>query len=104
MDRWKQCWTQHYISPGEILGIARGTGILHRLENLNNINVNSWANSEIVHIIREQNTEMAWTLDSRKSHMQLPVFSEFHATVDYSSLERHSLGSVHSSCEKYPQK
>jgi hypothetical protein len=66
---------------------------------LNNINVNGWANSEIVHIIKEQNTEIAWALDRRKSHMQLPVFSKLHATVDYSSLEHQSLGSVHSSCE-----
>jgi hypothetical protein len=71
---------------------------------LNNINVNWWANSEIVHITREQNTEIAWALDSRKSHIQLPVFSKLHATADYGSLERHFLGSVHSSCENQPQK
>jgi hypothetical protein len=66
---------------------------------LNDINVKGWANSEIAHIIREQNTEIAWALDSRKSHIQLPMFSKLHATVDYGSLERHSLGSLHSSCE-----
>jgi hypothetical protein len=60
---------------------------LGRLDNLNNINVNGWANSEIVHIIREQNTEIAWGLDSRKSHIQLPVFSKLHVTVDHGSLE-----------------
>jgi hypothetical protein len=74
---------------------------LHRLEDLNNINVNGWANSEIAHIIREQNTEIAWALGSRKSHIQLPMFSKLHATVDYGSLERHFLGSVDSSCENY---
>jgi hypothetical protein len=72
---------------------------LHRLENLNNINVNGWENSEIVHITRDQNTEIACVLDSRKSHIQLPMFSTLHATVDSGSLERHSLGSVRSSCE-----
>jgi hypothetical protein len=29
---------------------------------LSNIKVNGWANSEIVHIIREQNPEIAWLL------------------------------------------
>jgi hypothetical protein len=72
---------------------------LHRLEDLNNINVNGWANSETVHIIREQNKEIAWALDSRKNHIQLPMFSKLHATVDYGLLKRHSLGSVHGSCE-----
>jgi hypothetical protein len=72
---------------------------LHRLENLNNIKANGWANSEIVHIIREQNTEIAWSLDSRKGHTQLPMFSKIHATVDYGSLEHRSLESAHSSCE-----
>jgi hypothetical protein len=72
---------------------------LPRLENLSNIKVNNWANSEIVHIIREQNTEIAWALDSRRSQIQLPMVSKLHATVDYGSLERHSFGSVHSSCE-----
>jgi hypothetical protein len=77
------------------------SGRLDRLKNLNNINVNvnGWANSEIVHIIREQNTEIAWALDSRKSDIQLSMFSKLHATVDYGSLECNSLGSVHSSCE-----
>jgi hypothetical protein len=50
-------------------------------------------------IIREQNAEIAWALYSRKSYMQLPMSSKPHATVDYGSLERHSLGSVHSSWE-----
>jgi hypothetical protein len=59
--------------------------------------VNGWANSEIVGIIGEQNTEIAWALDSRKSYIQLPMFSKPHATIDYGSLERHSLGSVLSS-------
>jgi hypothetical protein len=72
---------------------------LHRLENLNFININGWANSEVIHIIREQNTEIAWALDSRKSYIQLPMFSKPHATVNYGSLERHSLGSVLSSWE-----
>jgi hypothetical protein len=72
---------------------------LHHLEKLNKINVNGRANSETVHIIREQNAETAWALDSRKNHMQLPMFSKLHATVDYGSLECRSLGSVHSSCE-----
>jgi hypothetical protein len=67
---------------------------------LNNIKVNGWANSEIVHIIREQNTEIAWALDSGRSHIQPPMFSKLHATFDYSSLERHSLRSMRSSCEK----
>jgi hypothetical protein len=58
---------------------------------LNKINVNGWTNSEIVHMIREQNTEIAWALGSRKSHIQLPMFSKLHATVEYRSLERHSL-------------
>jgi hypothetical protein len=62
-------------------------------------NINGWANSEIVDIIREQNIEMAWVLDSRKSHIQLPMFSKLDATVNYGALERHSLGYVHSSCE-----
>jgi hypothetical protein len=66
---------------------------------LSDINVNGWANSEIVHIIREQNAEIAWAPDSRKSHIQLPMFAKLHATVDYSPLERHSLGSEHSSCK-----
>jgi hypothetical protein len=66
---------------------------------LNNINLNGLANSEIVHIIREQNTEIAWALDSRKSHRQLPMVSKLHPTIDDGSLERHSLGYVHSSCE-----
>jgi hypothetical protein len=47
----------------------------------------------------EQNTEIAWALDSRTSHIQLPMFSKLHAIVDYGSLERHSLGSLHCSCE-----
>jgi hypothetical protein len=71
---------------------------LHRPENLNNIKVNGWANREIIHIIREQNTEIAWALDSRKSYKQLPTFSKLHATVDYGSLECHCLASAHSSC------
>jgi hypothetical protein len=54
---------------------------------LNNIQVNGWANSEIARIISEQNTEIAWALDFRKSHIQLPMFSKLHATVDYGSLE-----------------
>jgi hypothetical protein len=66
---------------------------------LNNINVNRWANSEIVHIIREQNAEIAWALGSRKSQVQLSMFSKLHATVDYGSLKRHSLGFMPSSCE-----
>jgi hypothetical protein len=61
---------------------------------LNNIKINGWANSEIVHIISEPNTEIAWALDSRKSHIQLPMFSKSHATVDYGSLEHCSLGSM----------
>jgi hypothetical protein len=65
---------------------------VHRLKNLNNIN--GWANSEIVLIIREQNTKIAWALDSRKSHLQLSMFSKLHAIVDYGSLERRSLGSA----------
>jgi hypothetical protein len=73
---------------------------LRLLENLNNINVNGWANSEIVHIIREQNTEVAWALDSRNNHIQLPMFSKLHATVDPGSLERLALGSMCSSCQK----
>jgi hypothetical protein len=66
---------------------------------VNNINVNSWANSEIVRIIKEQTTEIAWAVDSRKSQIQLPMFSKLHAIVDYGSLERYSLGSVYKSCE-----
>jgi hypothetical protein len=66
---------------------------------LGNINVSGWTNSEIVHIIKKQNTEIAWALDSRKSHMQLPMFLKLHVAVDYGSPERHSLGSMHSSCE-----
>jgi hypothetical protein len=62
-------------------------------------NVNGWANSEIVHIIREQKTEIAWVLDSRNGHIQLPILSDLHATVDYGSLEHHSFGSVHNYCE-----
>jgi hypothetical protein len=42
---------------------------------------------------------IAWALDSRKSHIQLPIFSKLHATVDYGSLQRHSVGSVHSPWE-----
>jgi hypothetical protein len=72
---------------------------LHRLENLNNINVNGWANAEIVYIAREQNAGIPWALDSRKNQTQLPLFSKLHATVDYGLLERHFLGFVHSSCE-----
>jgi hypothetical protein len=72
---------------------------LHHLENSNNIKVNGWANSEIVHIISEQNTEIAWVLDFRKSHIQLPMFSRLHATVDSGALEPHFLGPVRSSCE-----
>jgi hypothetical protein len=71
---------------------------------LNNINVNGRAKSEIVHIIKEQNTEIAWALDSKKSHIQLTIFSALHATLDYGSLKRHSLGFVHNSCETKPQK
>jgi hypothetical protein len=63
-------------------------------------NINGWANSEIVPIIRGQNTEIAWALDSRKSYIQLLMFSKLHTTVDYALQERHSLGSAHSSCEK----
>jgi hypothetical protein len=63
------------------------------------MNVNCSANSEIVHIIREQNTEITWAFDSRKSNIQLPMFSKLSATVDYGSLDCHPLGSVHSSCE-----
>jgi hypothetical protein len=66
---------------------------LHRLENLNN--VNGWGNREIVPIIREQHTGIAWALDSRKSHEQLVTFSKVPATVDSGSLERHSLGSAY---------
>jgi hypothetical protein len=58
------------------------SGRLYRLENLNNISVNGWTNSEIVHILREQNTEIAWALDSRKRHIHLPMFSKLHAIVD----------------------
>jgi hypothetical protein len=61
-------------------------------------------NSEIVHITREQNTEIAWAFDSRKNHIQQLMFSKLHVTVDYGSLGRHSLGSVHSSCENEPLK
>jgi hypothetical protein len=86
------------LSPREIWGIGRSGRLCH-LENLNNINVNAWADREIVDIIREQNTEIAWAFDSRNSHIRLPMFSKLHATVDYGSLERHSLGSVRSSCE-----
>jgi hypothetical protein len=86
-------------SPGEIWGIDRGLEDLHRLENLNNINVTGWANREIVHINREQNREIAWALDSRNGHILLSMFSKLHLTVDYDSLNRQSLGSVHSSCE-----
>jgi hypothetical protein len=50
---------------------------LHHLKNLNNINVSGWAKNEIVHIIREQNAEIAWALDSRKSHIQRLIFSDF---------------------------
>jgi hypothetical protein len=59
---------------------------LHRLEDLNNIKVNGWAKSEIGHIIKEQNTEIAWTLDSRNGHIELRMSSKLHATVDYGSL------------------
>jgi hypothetical protein len=61
--------------------------------------MNNLTNSKIIHIIMEQIAEIAWALDSRKSHIQLPMFSKLQATVDYGSLERHSLGSVHSSYE-----
>jgi hypothetical protein len=81
------------LSPGEIWGISRP------LENLNNIKLNGWANSEIVHIIREQNTEIAGTLNSRKSYIQLSMFPKPRAIVNYGSLERHPLESVPSSCE-----
>jgi hypothetical protein len=81
------------------LGDEQRSGRLHHLENLNNIRVKGWANSEISHIIREQNTKIAWAPNSRKSHVQLAMFSKLHATVDYGSLKRHSLGSVRSSCE-----
>jgi hypothetical protein len=91
--------TEFDVITRQNLGNWSGSGSLHRLENLNNINVNGWANIEIVHIIREQNTEVAWTLDSRNSHIQLPMFSKLHATVDYNPPECHSLGSVDSSCE-----
>jgi hypothetical protein len=77
---------------------------LRRLENLNNIKVNGWPNREIVDITREQNTEIAWAFDSRKSHIQPLMFSKLHATVDCGSRERHFLGSVHRSCENQPQK
>jgi hypothetical protein len=72
---------------------------LPRLENFNNINVNGRVISEIVHIIKEQSTDIARAPDFRKSHIQLPMFSKLYATVDYASLEYCSLGSVHSSCE-----
>jgi hypothetical protein len=76
---------------------------LHRFENLNNIKVNGWPNSEIVHIISVQNTEIVWTLDSRKNHIELPKFSRLHATIDDGLLECRSLGSVDSSCENQQQ-
>jgi transcription initiation factor TFIID subunit TAF12 len=80
MDRWKQCRTRrsHQAKCGQLVGDGR----LHCLENLNNINVNGWANHEIIQIIREQNAEIDWRLYSRKSHIQLPMLSKFHATVD----------------------
>jgi hypothetical protein len=81
------------------LGVWYGSRRLPHLENLNNINVNAQANSEIVHIIREQNTEIAWALDSRNNHIQPPMFSKLHTIVNYGSLQGHSLGSVHSSWE-----
>jgi hypothetical protein len=71
---------------------------------LNNINANGWVNSEIAHVIKEQNAEIAWVFDSRKSRAQLALFPKLHATVDYGLRERHSLGSVHSSCKNSRQK
>jgi hypothetical protein len=82
----------------------QGSRRLHRIENVNNINANGLVNSEIIHIIRKQNREIAWALDFRKSNIQLPMLSKLHATVDYGSLKRYSLGSVHSPCENSPQK
>jgi Tol biopolymer transport system component len=72
---------------------------LHHPENLNNINVNGWANSKIVHIVSERNTQISWALNFRKNYTQLPVFLKLHVTVDYGSLEHPSLGSLHSSGE-----
>jgi hypothetical protein len=53
--------------------------------------INGSADSEIVHLVREQNPEIPWALDSKKSHIQLLMSSKLQATVDYGSRERHSL-------------
>jgi hypothetical protein len=79
MDRWKRCRPRryHHAKFGELVGSGR----LHRLENLNNIKVSALANREIAHIVRNQNTEMAWARDARKSQIQPAMFSELHGTV-----------------------
>jgi hypothetical protein len=36
---------------------------------LNDINNNGWANNEIIRIIREQNTDIAWILNPERLHI-----------------------------------
>jgi hypothetical protein len=51
MGRWNQHLTQHYDHAK--FGGLWGSRRFYRLENLSNIRVNWWANSEVVHVIRE---------------------------------------------------
>jgi hypothetical protein len=44
---------------------------------LKNINVNGWANGEIVHIIREQNVEIAWALTPERATCSCPCSQNF---------------------------
>jgi hypothetical protein len=97
MGRWKQYLTRHYDQAK--FGDWQGSRRFHRLENLNSIKINGWANSEVVDIIREQNAQIDQASSSRESHILLPVFQKLRAIINYGSLERHPLGYVHSSCE-----
>jgi hypothetical protein len=76
----------------------------HWFDNLDNIGVNDLPNGEIVHIIRESNAQIGRTFDSGRGNIKLAMFPKFCATVDYRSLESHSLRTVYISCENQFQK
>jgi hypothetical protein len=78
--------------------------VAYGIHNLDNIRVNWWSDSKIVHITREQNTEIGWTSDSEQGDIRLAVFPKLCTTIDYDSLKRHSLGSMHGSGEKQSQR
>jgi hypothetical protein len=50
---------------------------------LNNIKANEWANSEIVHIMRNLNTEAAGAHEARKSQREVPRSGKWNVRVEH---------------------